>query len=93
MNTSIKIYPGPDSSTWPAKGSLWHWVRRPPARMLVAGHFEAINIPYESIVFVVEVVYCTKSEMTVRFIAGEKVYVWTFPCSAWNSFFEKAEVR
>lgn len=86
-----KIYPGPDSSTWPASGTMWHWTGGVLGPKIIDenGCFDRIDLEYGTIVFLAKVIYCTKSEITINFIGGEKVFVWTFPCSKWDKYFEK----
>ena len=88
---NTKFYPGPDSSTWPPSGSLWKWCG---ANRLSVGDSWAgdavADVCLGDLVFLAEVVYCTKSEITCNLIFGEKVIIWTFPCSMWNHYFERA---
>jgi len=89
-SSSTKIYPGSDSSTWPASGSMWRWTGFlfSPNVLGDDNHLHRVSVKEGDLVFLAKVIYCTKAEITCNFIFGEKVVIWAFPCSQWNRYFE-----
>lgn len=91
MNSAITIYPGSDSSTWPANGSLWKYIGDGNTIWNETFNDSPVSIRKGDLVFLAKVIYCTKSDITINIIIGEKVAIWMFPCYRWNEWFERLE--
>ena len=90
-----KVYPGSDSSTWPANGTLWKWVYPYSAPLYLCEDtrtMRQLQVREGELVFLAKVIYCTKDTITCNFIFNGTIVIWAFSTQTWNKYFELVEL-